>query len=100
MQAPPKDAPPLQCFGNPAPLFFPRALSRAPLRVGSVLTRAPVLSPTGLDCYQGTRFELSPGFKVAKPSLVKVSDDGSTLFVASEDERTAHTFECVSGKGA
>ncbi len=58
-----------------------------------------VLSNT-LDVYQGPRYEkVTSGFHFEKPSLFSVSDDGSVLFVSSEDDRRVATFNAVTGKG-
>ena len=60
-----------------------------------------MLSSAGLDCYEGVRFEkrTDGAFKLDKPSLFTQSEDGSVLFVTSEDERKAATFATTTGKG-
>jgi hypothetical protein len=57
-----------------------------------------VLSST-LDVYQGPRYDkVTSGFHFENPSLFSVAEDGSVLFVTSEDDRRAATFDAVTGK--
>ncbi len=61
-----------------------------------------MLSHTGLECYEGApQFALREGAfqAVQRPSLISLAEDGSVLFVTSEDELTACTFETLSGRG-
>jgi hypothetical protein len=60
---------------------------------------SPTVLSSTLDVYEGPRYERAPGFHFEKPSLFSVSEDGSVLFVASEDDRRVATFDAVSGKG-
>ncbi len=66
----------------------------------TVFSRSHAVLSTTLDVYQGPRFERTAGFHFEKPSLFSVSDDGSILFVASEDDRRVATFDALTGKGA
>lgn len=60
-----------------------------------------MLSATDLECYEGAQLtkRTDGAFKCEKPSLFCQSEDGSVLFVASEDLRKAVTFATATGKG-